>query len=169
MRPEKRNVPPREPSLDGRFANMRRPDSRTFGDLLSELTTETSTLVRQEIQLAKTELSEKATDVGKDAALITTGGAIAYAGLITLAFGLSLVLGLVMVTWLAFLIVGVCIAFSGYALLQLGLTRLERTNLALSKTAETLEEDKQWIKEEAKEIRHGRAKAETKKSQDTTR
>lgn len=141
----------------------RRPDERSFSDLLSELSTETRTLIRQEINLAKTELSEKTSEVGKDAGLMGAGGAIAYAGLIVLAFGLALLLGLVMANWLAFVIVGAAVALTGYALLQTGLSRLKRTDLSLSKTAETLQEDKQWMKEEARKVRHG--ETETKPSE----
>jgi FtsZ-binding cell division protein ZapB len=51
------------------------------------------------------------------------------------------------------------VAFTGYAVLQTGLSRLKRTNFSLSKTAETLQEDKQWMKEEAKKIKHGKSEA----------
>ena len=55
-------------------------DDRSLGELFSELAQETSTLVRQEVQLAKTEMGQKASRVGKDVGFLAAGGAVAYAG-----------------------------------------------------------------------------------------
>lgn len=128
--------------------NGRHTDTRSLGDLLRELTGETRTLVRQEIGLAQTEISEKVSEAGKDAASMGAGGAIAYAGFIVLAFGLALLLGTVMANWLAFVITGAAIAIIGYVMLQGGLTALKKANFSLQRTENTLREDKKWIKEE---------------------
>jgi hypothetical protein len=55
-------------------------DDRSLGELFSALATDTSTLVRQEVELAKTEMTQKATRVGKDIGFLLAGGAVAYAG-----------------------------------------------------------------------------------------
>ena len=54
-------------------------DDRTLGEMFADLSRETRTLVQQEIQLAKTELSEKAASVGKNSGLIAAGGLLATA------------------------------------------------------------------------------------------
>src|SRR2546423_13671930 len=64
-----------------------------FG-LAKEFTEEAKLFVKQEVQLAKTELAEKAGQMGKNAVSVAIGGFIAYAGVIVLLFGLGLFLGL---------------------------------------------------------------------------
>ena len=57
--------------------------------LVRELTDETKTFVRQELKLAKTEMSEKLSALTKNGASVGIGGFIAYAGAIVLLFGLG--------------------------------------------------------------------------------
>jgi hypothetical protein len=55
-------------------------EDRSLGQLFADLMNETRTLLQQEVQLAKTEMTEKASRVGKDITSLVIGGAIAYAG-----------------------------------------------------------------------------------------
>ncbi len=122
-------------------------DERSLGELFGDLSRETSTLVRQEVTLAKTELTQTATQVGKDVGVLAVGGAIAYAGLLVLLA--ALVLGLVALglpAWLAALIVGVVVAGVGYALVRRGLAALKAVTLAPRQTMETLTEDVSALK-----------------------
>src|SRR3954464_673697 len=64
-------------------------DNRSLIALFSDLFRETSTLVHQEAQLAKAEMSEKVSAVGKGVAAIAIGGAIIFAGFIVLLFAAS--------------------------------------------------------------------------------
>ena len=57
--------------------------------LFRALTGDTRTFIRQEIQLAKTEISEKISRLGKNAAALAIGGFVAYAGLILFLMGLG--------------------------------------------------------------------------------
>jgi hypothetical protein len=129
---------------------MQQREDRSLGELFAELSRETSTLVRQEINLAKTEMTHKATSVAKDIAYMAAGGAIAYVGLIVLAFALVYALAEFIWPWLSALIVGLVVAGIGYALVQKGLTALKQTSLKPEKTIETLKEDKEWAKEQTK-------------------
>jgi Putative Actinobacterial Holin-X, holin superfamily III len=124
-------------------------DNRSLGELFSELTHETSTLVRQEVALAKTELSQTATQVGKDMGFLAAGGAIAYAGL--LAIIAAIILGLIQLGvtwWLAAAIVGIVVAAVGAFLVFRGLDELKQTNPAPTQTLTTLKEDAQWTKDQ---------------------
>jgi fatty acid desaturase len=124
-------------------------DERSLGELFSDLARETSTLVRQEVQLAKTEMTQKATAVGKDVGFLAVGGAVAYAGLLALIATIIIILGTVgLPWWLASLIVGVVVAAVGYFLVQKGLTALKHENMAPQQTIQTLKEDRQWAKEQ---------------------
>jgi len=76
-------------------------DERSLGDLFSDLSRETTTLVRQEVQLAKAELTQSATEVARGIGMLLAGGAIAYAGLLFLL--LAIVFGLIQAGWDAWL------------------------------------------------------------------
>ncbi len=126
-----------------------RSDERSLGELFGDLARETSMLVRQEVQLAKTEMTQKASAVGKDIGFLAVGGAIAYAGLLALIATLIIILGTIgLPWWLAALIVGVIVAGAGYALVQKGLSALKHQNMAPQQTIQTLQEDRQWAKEQ---------------------
>jgi len=121
---------------------------RPLGELFKELAGETGTLVRQEVQLATTELTAKASRAGKDAALIGAGGALAHAGLLVLLAALILGLGTMMPMWTAALVVGVVVIGVGYALVQKGIHALKQIDPAPAQTIRTLKEDKLWVKEQ---------------------
>jgi putative superfamily III holin-X len=120
---------------------------RSLGELFAELSRETSELVRHEMTLAKAELSQKAARVGKDVGLISMGGALAYAGLLTLVA--ALVIGLAdagLEWWASALLVGAVVTTVGYLSTQKGLTALKREQVTPTETIDTLKENAQWAK-----------------------
>jgi len=121
-------------------------DDRSLGELFSDLSRQTSTLVRQEVQLAKTEMSDKASKVGKDVASMAVGGAIAYAGFLAIVAALIILLAEFLPWWLSAFIVGVAVATAGYMLIQRGREAMKHDNLAPTQTIETLKEDAEWAK-----------------------
>ncbi len=125
---------------------------RSLGDLLSELSTETTTLVKQEVRLAKAEAREEIREASKGLAATAAGGAVAYTGLIALVIGLGWGLGelLAGAEWLGITIAGVVVALIGYVMLKKGLDQLKALSPPLDTTTQTLQEDKQWIKEETR-------------------
>ena len=125
-------------------------DDRSLGELFSELTRETTTLVRQEVELAKTEMSHKAARVGKDVGFLVAGGAVAYAGLLTLIAFVVLWLGTVIAMWLSALIVAAVVLLIGGVLVMSGITNLKKEEIAPRQTIETLQEDKQWATEQTR-------------------
>jgi hypothetical protein len=127
---------------------QRQEDTRSLGELFAELASETTNLVRQEIQLAKTEVTHKATRAGKDVGMIGAGGALAYAGFLALIAALIIGLGQVIPMWLSALIVGLVVVGVGYMLIQRGLTALKNIDPTPRQTLETLQEDKEWVKEQ---------------------
>lgn len=123
-------------------------DKRSLGELFSELSREASTLFQQEMQLAKVEMSQKASQAGREVAFIGAGGAIAYAGFLALLAALIIGLAEFMSMWLSALIVGLIVAGVGYFLIQQGINGLRKLNLAPRQTIETLKEDKEWLKQQ---------------------
>jgi uncharacterized membrane protein YqjE len=120
---------------------------RPIGDLVKQLASQTSTLVRQELDLAKAEMSAKAATAGKGAGLI--GGA-AVTGLLAagaLTACLILVLSEVMDAWLAALIVAVVFAAVAAVLGLAGRNKVrEATPAVPEQTVETVKEDVEWAK-----------------------
>ncbi len=127
---------------------MQSGDDRSLGELFAELTKETTTLVRQEVQLAKTELSQKATEAGKDVGFLGAGGALAYAGLLAIIAGIVLALGELIPLWVSALLVGLVVAAIGYFLVRKGLNALKQGALVPEQTIQTLKEDKEWAKDQ---------------------
>lgn len=120
----------------------------TLGELFSELSQETSALFRQEVQLAKAEVTRKATRAGKEIAFIAAGGFVAYAGFLALIAAAIFGVAEFLPIWLSALLVGVIVAGVGYLLLQKGISGLKEINPAPRRTIETLKEDKEWLKQQ---------------------
>jgi hypothetical protein len=129
---------------------MQSRDDRSLGELFSELAQETSTLVRQEVNLAKTEMSQKASTAGKHIGVLAAGGALAYAGLLAILAGVIALLNDVMPLWASALLVGIVVAIVGYLLIRKGLDALKRDDFAPRETIETLKEDQRWAKDQTK-------------------
>jgi Putative Actinobacterial Holin-X, holin superfamily III len=123
---------------------------RSLGELFGDLARDTGTLVRQEVELAKTELTQKASRAARDLGVLAVGGLVAYAGFLALLAAVAL--GLVaagLEPWLAALLVGAVVAVVGAVLVRRGLDALKREELAPRQTVETLKEDAQWAREQA--------------------
>jgi hypothetical protein len=124
-------------------------DERSLGDLFSDLSRETTTLVRQEVQLAKAELTQSATEAARGIGMLVAGGAVAYAGLFFLL--LAIVFGLIEAgwdAWLSALVVGLVVVAIGAILVLRARESLKPANLAPRRTIETLKEDQEWAKEQ---------------------
>lgn len=122
------------------------PRDKSLGDLFADLTRDTAKLVRQEVDLAKVEITQKATKVGKDVAMIAVGGLVAYVGLVVLVVGLGFLLAQFMPSWVAFLIVGLVVAGIGGAVAMSGLGALKKVDPMPRQTIETLKEDVEALK-----------------------
>lgn len=129
-------------------------EDRSIGQLLKELRDETTTLLRQEVDLAKTEMGEKASRVGTNLGSLAMGGAVAFLGALALlaavVYGLTSLLDQFMsvgvAIWLAPLIVGLVLAAVGYSLVKKALATLRQESLTPRRTTQTLQENKEWLK-----------------------
>lgn len=125
-------------------------DERPLGDLFQDLVQDTRTLVKLELGLAKTELSEKAAQTGKDVAFMAAGGFVAYAGFLAIIAAVIIGLAHVIPPWLSALIVGIVVALVGYALLRKGMSDLKSRSMAPKQTLDSLKRDKEWIQDQVK-------------------
>ena len=119
---------------------------RSLGELFGDLAGQTGTLVREEVALAKAELTRTATQAGKDIGVLVVGGAVAYAGLLALLAAAILALATVLPAWFAALIVGLVVVGTGAAMLQRGRAGLGRIDVAPHQTIATLSADVDVVK-----------------------
>jgi hypothetical protein len=138
---------------------MRQPqnqEDRSLGDLFAELATETSQLVRQEVALAQTEITNKATRVGTQVGYLVVGGAVGYAALLVVLAAVTMMLGRIIASltgWteltsaaIAAFIIAVIVGVVAYSLVMSALAKLRETSLAPNQTIESVKEDAQWLK-----------------------
>ena len=119
---------------------------RSLGEIVGSITTELSTLVRQEITLAKTELRQDAKTAGKGAGLLAGAGVAGHLFLIALTGLIVIALGdLIGYGWAA-LIVTVIWGIVAAVLAKSGQKALKAVPPPLEKTTVTLKEDAQWAK-----------------------
>ena len=96
-------------------------EDRSLGELFSELSRETGTLLRKELELATTEMTAKAKVAGGHVGMVAAGGALAHAGLLVILAALVIGLAQLGITpWLAAVIVGVLTLGVGYLLANRG-------------------------------------------------
>ena len=125
-------------------------DERTFGELLGQLSQDTTLLVRQELQLAKTEINEKISRAAGNVASLATGGLVSWAGTLAFVAGIILVLTQVvgLPAWLAALLVGALLGITGLVMVRGALRNLKRIDPSPQRTVKTIEDDIQWAKEQ---------------------
>ncbi len=133
-------------------------DPRSFGQLLSDLRSDTAALFRHEFALAKVELKDKARSLGRDGVLF---GAAAGLGLlaamtlvatisVALAVALTPAVGLAIAAWLGPLIVAIALGVGAWACFSVGKRRLKAEPVMPERTAESLRETKQWAQSKVK-------------------
>jgi uncharacterized membrane protein YqjE len=129
---------------------MTEKQDRSISELFSELANETGLLIRQEVALAKVELTQKANRVGRNVGYLVLGGAVAYAALLALLAAIIILLANVMAWWVAALVVAVLVGIIAAVVISKALTALKNTEVAPRQTVETLKEDAQWAKQQMK-------------------
>lgn len=125
---------------------MRRVEEPSLGSLMSDLAQQASMLVRQEVELAKTEVTHSAQRMGKGAGFIAAGAALGYAGLLAVIATCMVLLALVVKAWLAALIVTALVLAGAGLLVMTGINMVKRQKLAPEHTMETIREDVEWAK-----------------------
>jgi hypothetical protein len=133
-----------------RMNENRSMENRPLGDLFGDLATDMSNLVRQEVSLAKVEVTQKAKYVGRNVGYLVIGGAVAYAALLAILAAIVMLLARVMPDWGATLIVGVVVGAVGWMLIGKAMTALQQADLTPRETVETLKEDATWMKQQIK-------------------
>jgi uncharacterized membrane protein YqjE len=122
------------------------PRDRGFGELVKDLAGQTSTLVRQEIQLAQAEVTQKGKLAGRGAGLLGGAAVAALLALGTVTACVVAALDAALPLWAAALIVAVIWAVIGAVLARAGRSSLQNATPPAPQTVETVKEDIQWAK-----------------------
>jgi hypothetical protein len=117
-----------------------------MGELLKQLSQETTTLVRKELELAKAEVSEKGRQAGVGAGMFGGAGAAGLTALFALTLTLIFALDTFMKGWLAALVVTLLWGAIAGALAVLGRDRIKKATPPAPQTVETVKEDVRWAK-----------------------
>jgi uncharacterized membrane protein YqjE len=119
---------------------------RGIGELVKELASQTSTLVRQEIQLAQAEVTQKGKLAGKGAGMLAGAAVFGLLALGALTAALIALLDTFMATWVAALIVMVLWLIVAFVLAKAGQKSLQQATPPAPQTVETVKEDIEWAK-----------------------
>jgi hypothetical protein len=136
--------------MQQRINENRSLENRPLGDLFGDLATDMGNLVRQEVALAKVEISQKAKYVGRNVGYLVIGGAVAYAAVLAIIAALIMLLAKMVPHWGAALIVGAVVGGIGWMLIGKAMMALQQTDLTPRETVETLKEDATWMKQQIK-------------------
>jgi uncharacterized membrane protein YqjE len=121
------------------------------GELLRELSDHTTTLVRQEIELAKAEIGEKGKKAGLGAGMFGGAGLFGVFAFAALTTCIIVALDSAMPLWLAALIVAVVYGAIGAVLALQGRNKVQEAGPPVPEQAtESVKEDVQWAKTQAK-------------------
>ena len=125
---------------------------RPTGELLKELSDQTTTLAKQEVELAKAELAEKGKQAGKGAGMFGGAGLFGVTAFLALtACVIALLATALDHVWLAALIVAVVYAAVAGVLAITGKQKVQEAAPPVPEQAkESVKEDVQWAKTQAK-------------------
>lgn len=134
------------------------PDNQSLGELFGRVTSDLSTLVRQEMQLAKVEIKQEVKTAGKAGGLLGGSAVTGYFALLFLSLALAMLIANVIPDSLSqisrvligFLVVGLLYGIAAAVLGSKGKKELDHVDPVPQQTVETLKEDVQWAKTRTK-------------------
>ena len=133
--------------------NGQRLDDRPLPELMKTFADQTATLVRQEIDLAKAEFSEKGKKAGQGAGMFGGAGVIGFLALAALTAAAILGLATALPDWLAALIVGLVYAGVAGVLALQGRNKVQEAGPPIpEQTVDTVKEDVEWAKTQKKSV-----------------
>jgi uncharacterized membrane protein YqjE len=133
---------------------MMADSDRPVGELLKELSEQTTTLVRQELELAKLELTEKGKKAGIGAGMFGGAGIVGFYAVGALTACLILALATAVDGWLAALIVAAVYGAVAGVLALSGKSKVQQAVPPVPEQAvDSVKEDVQWTKSRAKQAR----------------
>ncbi|MGH9752006.1 MAG: phage holin family protein [Blastocatellia bacterium] len=119
----------------------------SLGELIGDLASQSVGLMRDEVALARRELEQKLKAVRSAAAVVAIGAIVALIAALSVCAAIIIALAEYVGPWQSALFVGLILGMGAGATIFIGVSRFKRTNLRPEQTIETLEENKEWLKE----------------------
>ena len=119
----------------------------SWGELIGELASQSVGLVRDEVALARRELEQKLKTVQSAAAVVAIGAFLALVATLSICAAVIIALAEYVGPWQSALIVGLILGMAAGVAVLIGVSRFKRTSLKPEQTIETIEENKEWLKE----------------------
>ncbi len=141
-------VPHTEPAVYTTSDSSTIDSEPSIGALFTGLTEDMAKLLRQEIELARLETTQKINSAMRSVLMLAAGGFVAYAGLILLLIAVAIGLSNWMPLWLSTLIVSVVALVVGAVLIGSGRSSLSNLTVVPENTVESIKEDARWAKEQ---------------------
>ncbi len=132
------------------MADAKGTKDRSLGELLRDLTRDIGNLVRQEIELAKTEATQKATKIAKSLVFVVIGALFGLGAFLASIAFLIAALHVFLPLWLAALLVTLGFGALAAVFALTGIKKIKAVNPVPQQTLETLKEDAQWAKNQLK-------------------
>lgn len=119
----------------------------SWGELIGALAGQLAGLARDEVALARRELEQKLKTVQSAAAVVAIGAFVALIATLSVCAAVIIALAEYVGPWQSALLVGLTLGAAAGVAILIGVRRFKRTSLKPEKTIETLEENKEWLKE----------------------
>lgn len=129
-------------------------DERGVADLVKDLSQQTSTLVRQELELARAELTQHGKQAGVGLGMFGAAGLMGFFAFAALTTAIIALLGTAMDTWIAALIVAAVYGAIAGVLALTGKNRVQEATPPVEQTTDSVKEDVRFVREHAKAGRH---------------
>jgi Flp pilus assembly protein TadB len=129
---------------------MAEENSRSVADVLQDIVGNVQTIIRSEVRLAKTEVTEQATKAGRAAGMMVGGVVTGWFTVWLLLLAILFALGTVMPMWGAALLLFVIMGILTAVLLTAGKKRLKTVRATPERTVETMKENVEWVKNQTK-------------------
>ena len=126
------------------------PRERSVGELFGELGSEMGTLVRQEVQLATAEVTQKATFVFRQSMRVVLGVLLAQVSVIAMVGALVMGLAQFVAVWMAALLVGVAVAGLAAMVTSSGVYALRQMDPTPKQTVESIGDNARWAREQVR-------------------
>ena len=139
--------------MDNRETQQPPGSSQGLGDMLTGIVQDLQNIVRGEVQLAKTELKEDASQMGKGAGMVGAGVFFGLIGFIFLMLAATYLLDEWMEDWIAAGIVALALIVIAAILAMVGKNQIQSANLKPERTIESVKEDKEWASRQINSVK----------------
>lgn len=133
--------------------SQRGTDNQSLGDTVTGIVEDLQNIVRGEVQLAKTELKEDASQMGKALGMIGAAAFLGLTGFIFLMLGLTYLINKSLEMWISAGLVGLGLAIIAAILGMVGKNQMQQANFKPEQTIDSVKEDKEWASRQMNSVK----------------